>query len=522
MKGAGLYIRLSKEDEREGESQSVRNQRAMLLDFAEKNALPVREIYTDDGYSGTSFDRPAFRRMLADIEKGQIDTVLTKDLSRLGRDYILTGYYLERWFPEHGVRYISLLDGIDTRTESGANDVTPFRAVLNDMYAKDISRKIRSVKRDKQMRGLFIGPKPVYGYKKPPGEKNRLVIDETAAKVVRRVFAMACAGESCRAAADALNAQGIDPPAVYAHARAQGKWSAESIARMLQNRIYAGDMVQGRRARAGYKSPKNLTRPPEDWIIVENTHEAIVSRAVFEQANRMLSRRKSTRVRRHDHPLKGLVFCRECGKPLTLLARGETLYFVCPSYKKRLGCKSHLVSAQALSDLLTGFLRDLCADRLRGDALTPAALDALRTLREKRQAREKASEEKLARIEDALDRLRLAGIEGTAQGEDDRRLERKLKAQRDAIVTRAPDNNLSPAQEHERARTLAQAFLDRLERNRAFTAAFVRRAELSEDGGLLVYLACSLPPSDVSRIEKKAVQKLGDAMRAPKDKKNKG
>lgn len=154
---AALYIRLSREDETDGPSESVSNQRAMLEDFARQRGVPVAGLYVDDGWSGTSFDRPEFRRMLRDIEAGRVNMVITKDLSRLGRDYIMTGHYMERYFPEHRVRYISLLDGIDTGVDSSANEITPFRAIMNDMYAKDISKKISSVKRDKQRKGLFIG-----------------------------------------------------------------------------------------------------------------------------------------------------------------------------------------------------------------------------------------------------------------------------------------------------------------------------------------------------------------------------
>ena len=195
---AALYIRLSKEDEKEGPSESVSNQQSLLEAFVRQHQLSVYDTYIDDGWSGTNFDRPAFQRMIRDIEAKRVNLVITKDLSRLGRDYILTGHYMERYFPEHGVRYISLLDGIDTGVESTANDITPFRAIMNDMYAKDISKKIKSVKRDKQRRGLFIGGKPVYGYQMHPTEKNRIVIDEGAAPTVRRIFTMALSGMSCR------------------------------------------------------------------------------------------------------------------------------------------------------------------------------------------------------------------------------------------------------------------------------------------------------------------------------------
>ena len=230
-----LYIRLSKEDETEGPSQSVTNQKSLLNEFVQQHRLSVYDTYIDDGWSGTSFDRPDFQRMIGDIEAKKVNMVITKDLSRLGRDYIMTGHYMERYFPEKRVRYISLLDGIDTGVESTANDITPFRAIMNDMYAKDISKKIKSVKRDMQRKGQFIGGKPMYGYKMHPTEKNKIVVDEEAACVVRRIFAMALEGVSCRQIAVRLNEAHIPTPAAYAgltmgkKGAYAGLWSSERI-----------------------------------------------------------------------------------------------------------------------------------------------------------------------------------------------------------------------------------------------------------------------------------------------------
>lgn len=246
----GLYIRLSKEDDREGQSESVANQLSMLTEFASQQRLDVYDTYIDDGWSGTNFDRPAFQRLIADIEAKKVNMVITKDLSRLGRDYIMTGHYMERYFPEHRVRYLSLLDGVDTGVDSTANDITPFRAIMNDMYAKDISKKISSVKHDKQRKGLFIGGKAVYGYKLHPTEKNKIIIDEEAAPIVRRIFQMALEGMSCRQIAVRLNGEGVPTPAAYAGIAVShpgpysGLWSSERISDMLQNETYIGNMVR--------------------------------------------------------------------------------------------------------------------------------------------------------------------------------------------------------------------------------------------------------------------------------------
>jgi len=257
-----LYIRLSKEDESEGPSESVTNQKSLLNEFVQQHRLSVYDTYIDDGWSGTSFNRPAFQRMIGDIETKKVNMVITKDLSRLGRDYIMTGHYMERYFPEKRVRYISLLDGIDTGIESTANDITPFRAIMNDMYAKDISKKIKSVKHDKQQKGQFIGGKPVYGYKMHPTEKNKIVIDEAVAPIVRRIFAMALTGMSCRRIAMVLNEEGIPTPATYCGWQRRqkgpysGLWSSERISDMLKNETYIGNMVQGKSVKISYKSQK--------------------------------------------------------------------------------------------------------------------------------------------------------------------------------------------------------------------------------------------------------------------------
>ncbi|MEG0322128.1 MAG: recombinase family protein, partial [Oscillospiraceae bacterium] len=274
-----IYIRLSKEDESEGPSQSVMNQQSLLSEFAQQQRLSVYDTYIDDGFSGTTFDRPGFQRMIADIELKKVNMVITKDLSRLGRDYIMTGHYMERYFPEKRVRYISLLDGIDTGVDSTANDITPFRAIMNDMYAKDISKKIKSVKHDKQRKGLFIGGKPVYGYQMHPTEKNKIVIDDEVAPVVRRIFGMALEGESCRGIAARLNEEGVSTPATYAGLSVAnpgpytGLWSSERISDMLQNETYLGNMVQGRSKKISYKTKKCLKQDPKDWIVVAGTHE---------------------------------------------------------------------------------------------------------------------------------------------------------------------------------------------------------------------------------------------------------
>lgn len=531
---AALYIRLSREDENEGPSESVTNQQALLDAFVQKHGVQVCGTYIDDGWSGTSFDRPAFRRMIADIEAKRIDLVITKDLSRLGRDYILTGHYMERYFPEHGVRYISLLDGIDTGIESSANDITPFRAILNDMYAKDISKKIKSVKRDKQRRGQFIGGKPVYGYKMHPAEKNRIVIDEGAAPTVRRIFALALEGISCRRIAAALNAEGIPSPAAYC-GRGAGLWSGECISRMLQNETYIGSMVQGRQARLSYKSKKCLHRAREDWVVVPGTHAPLIDEASFRRAGELLEARRRTRTRTYEFPLKGLVLCRECGHPLAAVnrpdARGKpVLYFLCRTYQrdpKARVCTAHCVKVQTVADAVLDRLRTVCTAELRPDVLRPLAEEAVRAAsRAGGAAAERAAAEKaLAALTGQFDRVYADRLAGLLPEADFRRILARIQAERDRQEARLRALNQRQAQpegEAARTETLVRRFLDGVPENRELLARLIERVEVTQEKEILIRFRFAdprdgdrlqLPPREVSRIEKKALGKLEEALR---------
>lgn len=309
----------------------------MLRRFAENKRLFVVDEYIDDGISGTTFNRPSFERMIQDIENKKINMVITKDLSRLGRDYIGTGHYLEKYFPEKRVRYISLLDGIDTGIDSTSNDITPFKSVLNDMYAKDISNKIKSVKHNKQDLGLFIGGKAPFGYKLKQEHPNKLFIDEEAKPIVERIFKEACSGKSCRAIAMDLTLDNIPTPSQYAIAhgakmtKVSKNWADPRIREILLNEVYIGNMVQGRMKKINYKSKKNIRLPKEQWKVIENTHEPIIDKATFLKAKEMIETRKHTRVKTHDYLLKGLVHCHECGKkvgcsPRKLAKRNSLLF----------------------------------------------------------------------------------------------------------------------------------------------------------------------------------------------------
>ena len=500
-----LYIRLSKEDENEGPSESVTNQKSLLNEFVQQHRLSVYDTYIDDGWSGTNFDRPDFQRMLGDIEDRKVNMVITKDLSRLGRDYIMTGHYMERYFPEKQVRYISLLDGIDTGVESTANDITPFRAIMNDMYAKDISRKIKSVKRDKQRKGQFIGGKPVYGYKMHPTEKNKIVIDKEAAPTVRRIFGMALEGMSCRQIATQLNAEGVPTPAAYAGLPAPksgpytGLWSSERISEMLQNETYIGNMVQGRSVKLSYKSRKCLHQARENWVVVENTHEPLIDREAFEKVQVLVASRKHTRSRTYDFLLKGLIFCYECGCPLAVLNRknaaGEdVLYFVCRTYQRftKAGvCTCHSIKEKTVTDAVIAKVREVCEACLNPDDLLSVAQRAVEQAR-KGNAPENAIQAIQSKIDSLtanLDKMYMDRLTGLLAEADFERIYQRIKVERSSLEEKLKGMEAqkeSPADTKDRSKELVQRFITLACTNRELLVSLIERVELTQDKQIII------------------------------------
>ena len=500
-----LYIRLSKEDETEGPSQSVTNQKSLLNEFVQQHRLSVYDTYVDDGWSGTSFDRPDFQRMIEDIEAKKVNMVITKDLSRLGRDYIMTGHYMERYFPEKRVRYISLLDGIDTGVESTANDITPFRAIMNDMYAKDISKKIKSVKRDKQRKGQFIGGKPMYGYKMHPTEKNEIVIDEEVAPVVRRIFAMALDGMSCRKIAATLNEEGVPTPATYCgwnmgrKGPYAGLWSSERISEMLQNETYLGNMVQGRTVKISYKSKKCLKQDRENWVVVESTHEPLIDKETFQKVRMLVNSRKHTRSRTYDFLLKGLIFCHECGYPMAVLNRplvsGEDrLFFVCRTYQRftKAGvCSCHSIKEQAVTEAVLAKVREVCEAYLDPNKLQPIAADAVEKARkaENHEAEIQSIQNKIDSLTANLDKMYMDRLTGLLAEADFERIYQRVKMDRTSLEEKLKElesQKESPVSTEDQARELVQQFLDSAYTSRELLVSLIERVELTENKQIII------------------------------------
>ncbi len=374
---AGLYMRLSREDGDKEESSSVTNQREMLKRYCQEqdNFFIVKE-YVDDGYTGTNFDRPGFKQMIEDIEAGIIDTVITKDLSRLGRERLGVGHYTEIYFPEHNVRYIALLDNIDTYMDAGMNDMAPFKGVINDMYVRDISKKIRSSLIERKKAGNFLGVTAPYGYKKDPNNKFHLVINEKEAKIVKRVFRLYLEGNGLTRIAQILTKGGVPVPG---ESRDIGKtrktalyssWKQTTIRRILDNRVYLGELVQFKRRKINYKSKRRITVPEEERYICKGTHEAIIDEESFDAVQNILKKNKSFKGTKHDYLFKGLLFCSECGARLNitysnyaLKKYGEYRYTtICYSYSRLYSdiCTRHSNSIPELEEVLIKHIKEVC------------------------------------------------------------------------------------------------------------------------------------------------------------------
>lgn len=367
-----LYLRLSHDDGTLTDSESIVNQKSFLLEYAKANSLNVVEIFSDDGYSGLNFDRPDFKRMIKLIEEKKINTVITKDLSRLGRDYIGVGNYIDKYFPMHCVRYIAVNDGIDTGVSNSANDMTPFRAVFNDMYAKDISKKVRTALTTKKACGKFIGSQPPYGYKKDPQDKNHLIIDEETAIYVRRIYNEFLSGGTMLGIAHKLSLDKIPTPSEQKRLTAtqknfKGIWNDAIIRRILTNPTYAGHLTQNMTRKISYKIDKKVRLPQNEWMVIKNTHEPIISQEDFDAVSEILSKRSYNKSKRSgsQHLLSGLVFCKECGGSMSFVKESETrTYLVCSRWRKnaKLGiCTSHSIRESYVESIIKGKLKELAS-----------------------------------------------------------------------------------------------------------------------------------------------------------------
>ena len=374
MFNVAVYIRLSREDGDKEESDSVGNQRKLLTEYvSRKDNFILQDVYVDDGFTGTNFKRPSFQRMITDIENGKINCVVVKDLSRFGRDYIDTGRYLERVFPELGVRFISVTDGIDSAKQV-YDMLLPIKNIFNEQYARDISKKIQATVKSKQKAGEFIGAFTSYGYKKSPVDKNKLVIDEYAAEVVKRIFALYIGGMGKQSIAKLLNAEGILCPSEYKKVNGENYkncnrlettfyWTYSTINIMLRNELYVGNMVQGKK----HQCMRSKQRPvdKENWIRVEKTHEPIIDHDTWKKTQKLLTRKhRDIDLETNKNIYAGFIKCGDCGRAMMKnfwrLADGSKSYsFYCGTYKRsgKEYCTPHTLPFQVLDDIVLNDLR---------------------------------------------------------------------------------------------------------------------------------------------------------------------
>ena len=384
--------------------------------------------------------------------------------------------------------------------------------MFNDMYAKDISKKIKSVKRDKQRKGLFIGGKPMFGYMMHPSEKNKIVIDGAAAPVVRRIFALAIEGVSCRQIATQLNAEGVPTPAVYAGltisnpGQYAGLWSSERISDMLANETYLGNMVQGRTRKISYKSKKCVKQDPEDWVVVEGTHEPIVSREEFDKARIMVDSRRHTRSRTYDFLLKGLIYCHECGHPLAVINRKKSsgedcLYFVCRTYQRftKLGvCTCHSVKEETVTRAVMDQVQTVCDANINRNELTSVAGRAVRENQRAQTLRREIEDQsaKLKSLTAHLDQVYMDKLSGVLSQDDFGRIYQKIKVERAALERRLEKLNAKaecPTGHKKMAENLVEQFVSTAWQSRELLVSLVERVEYSEGKSLYIHFKFSQP-----------------------------
>ena len=368
-----LYARLSKDDDLVGDSNSIVHQKEILAKYAKEHGFTNIEFYVDDGFSGTNFNRPDFQRMMADAEEGKISTVIVKDMSRFGRDYIMVGYYTEIYFSNLDIRFIAINDNVDSNIQT-ENDLTPFKNVFNEWYARDTSKKIRAVFKAKGNSGKHLTTNPPFGYKKDPNDKDKWIIDEEAAATVRRIFQMYVDGYRISEIGHKLTEEKVETPILYymnrgikTNARSEYPeiWDLMSIKYILSQTAYAGHTVNFQTAVKSYKTKKQIRLPKEDWIIYRNTQEPIIDEKTFETVQQMRKVKRARTKYNEPNMFSGLLYCADCGNHLTIqrVARNRKMdNFSCATYrKKKKGlCSCHRILVSDLETIVKEDLQKVC------------------------------------------------------------------------------------------------------------------------------------------------------------------
>ena len=460
-----LYPRLSHEDELQGESNSISNQKRILETYAKQNGFSNLRWYTDDGYSGANFQRPGFQAMLADIEAGKVGTVIVKDMSRLGRNYLQVGMYTEMIFPQKGVRFIAINDGVDSA--QGENDFAPLRNIFNEWLVRDTSKKIKAVKRSKGMSGKPITSKPVYGYLMD--EDENFIIDEEAAPVVRQIYSLCLAGNGPTKIARMLTEQQIPTPGTLEYRRTgstrryhpgyECKWATNTVVHLLENREYTGCLVNFKTEKPSYKLKHSIENPPEKQAVFENHHEPIIDRETWERVQELRKQRK--RPNRYDEVglFSGILFCADCGSVMYQQRyqtdkRKQDCY-ICGSYKKRTAdCTAHFIRTDLLTAGVLSNLRKVTSYAAKHEARFMKLLieqnedgDRRRNAAKKKEL--EAAEKRIAELSAIFKRLYEDSVTGRISDERFTELSADYEAEQKELKERAARlrEELSKAQE---------------------------------------------------------------------------
>ena len=460
-----LYPRLSHEDELQGESNSISNQKRILETYAKQNGFSNLRWYTDDGYSGANFQRPGFQAMLADIEAGKVGTVIVKDMSRLGRNYLQVGMYTEMIFPQKGVRFIAINDGVDSA--QGENDFAPLRNIFNEWLVRDTSKKIKAVKRSKGMSGKPITSKPVYGYLMD--EDENFIIDEEAAPVVRQIYSLCLAGNGPTKIARMLTEQQIPTPGTLEYRRTgstrryhpgyECKWATNTVVHLLENREYTGCLVNFKTEKPSYKLKHSIENPPEKQAVFENHHEPIIDRETWERVQELRKQRK--RPNRYDEVglFSGILFCADCGSVMYQQRyqtdkRKQDCY-ICGSYKKRTAdCTAHFIRTDLLTAGVLSNLRKVTSYAAKHEARFMKLLieqnedgDSRRTAAKKKEL--ESAEKRIAELSAIFKRLYEDSVTGRISDERFTELSADYEAEQKELKERAARlrEELSKAQE---------------------------------------------------------------------------
>lgn len=414
-----LYCRLSKDDELVGDSNSIVHQKEMLAKYAKEHGFTNTEFYVDDGYSGTNFNRPDFQRMMSNVEEGKIKTVIVKDMSRFGRDYIMVGYYTEIYFGNCNVRFIAVNDGVDSNVQT-ENDLTPFKNVFNEWYAKDTSKKIRAVFKAKGDSGKHLSTNPPFGYIKDPDDKEKWIVDEEAAETVKRIFQMFVDGMRMPEIARKLTEEKVETPQLYNLHRGRKIhrlsefpeiWSVASVKGILDQIAYAGHTVNFQTTKKSFKNKKQVRLPKDQWVICENTQEPIIDGKTFETVQQMRKTKRAYTKFNEPNMFSGLLYCADCGNRLTIqrVAKHRNMdNFTCATYrKKKKGlCSSHRILVSDLERVVQCDLHKVCEYViLHEKEFVDEYLSGSKKETEKFQTRAKAELKRLSDRQDEIGRI---------------------------------------------------------------------------------------------------------------------